>query len=111
MAKFEGEILYEAKFRPLLETYAEALGWRVEGVSSDAFVVFRGEGSHEEDLLRDTLGHIDFFMNEDNPAPPLHYRILRVIYDSVTGYDEISEDGPCPECGVADCKDWGSHGT
>ena len=99
MAKFEAEIAYEGQFKGLLETYADSMGWSVEPVGHPehpAFVMFRGEGTHEEDLLRDMEGHIRFFMSEDEaaggPAPPLSYRIVRVIFDSVSGYDEITDD-------------------
>ena len=91
-SRFEAEIYYPAEHRALLETYAEAMGWKVLAWG-DTGVIFAGEGSNAEDLLRDLQGHIQFFLNEDSPAQPLSYQIKRVIFDSLTGLDEITEDG------------------
>ena len=110
MAKpqFEAEIYYDGSRADLLRTYAESMGWWVDVLGHPehpAMATLTGKGDNEDDLLRDTEQHLAFFENEG--ASPVHVRIVRIIYDSNTGKDEIH----CPDCGASPCDRWGDHGT
>ena len=89
MARLEAELVFGAEHRPLLETYASSMGWIVEpcGLS---FAIYRREGTKEEYLLEDLNSAVNFLKGEG--AEPLSFRIIRVIYDSGTGYNEIEDD-------------------
>ena len=91
MPKFECEILFDGTVRAVLDTYAESMGWTVASTPDSDFVRFCGEGDNEEELLRDADGHIRFFNNEEPPAVALGVKIVRVVYDTITGRDEITE--------------------
>ena len=87
MAKFEAEILYTVDHEPVLSNFAPSIGWSVEILNKE-HVLLRGDGDNEDELLADVGRNIAFF--EEEGATPLSFRIIRVIYDSGTGYDEIT---------------------
>ena len=89
MAKLEAELLFGAEHHDLLATYASSMGWTLEPCGL-AFAIYRREGTKEEYLLEDLNSAMNFFKNEG--AEPLSFRIIRVIYDSATGYNEIEDD-------------------
>ena len=88
MPRFESEILYEAIHRPTLETFAESVGWTVEGYGHNHVFLKGHDERSEDDMLEDLQYVIEFFNGEG--APALNWRIVRVIFDSVTGHDEIT---------------------
>lgn len=89
MPKFEAEILYEGGHKATLDTYAESMGASVAYIGESGHAVLQLSGDREKDLLKEMESAIEFFNGED--VHPLNWRIVRVIYDSVTGYDEIND--------------------
>ena len=87
MPRFEAALFYEGKHCPILTTYAEPLGWAPQ--STEEHCILKKDDKSEAHLLEDLQFAINFFNQEE--VPPLSYRIVRVIFDSVTGYDEITE--------------------
>ena len=87
MAKFESEILYEVDHEPIVSRFAPAIGWSVE-VRNKSHILLRGDGDNEDELLADVGRNIALL--EEEGAVPVNYRVIRVIYDSASGYDEIT---------------------
>lgn len=99
MAKFEAEILYEVDAEPVVSNFAPSIGWSVETINT-THIVLRGDGDNEDELLADVGRNIAVL--EEEGAVPVNYRVIRVIYDSASGYDEITttrDDEDCFICG------------
>ena len=93
---FEAEVIYNAEHQRVLEIYAESLGWVVEPICTidsgtiyhNCHILLRRRDGNEDDLLRDLEHAIRSY--HDEGITPLRWRINRVIYDSTTGWDDIT---------------------
>ena len=87
MSKLESEILYAVDDEPVISNFAPAIGWSVETLNAK-FIVLRGDGDNEDELMQDVVRNIAVL--EEEGATPINFRIIRIIYDSASGYDEIT---------------------
>lgn len=86
--RFEAEILYDYEHLRLLETYVESMGWTLQLLGGHALIT--KDGYREPYILEDANSAVAFFESEG--ARPAGMRIIRVVYDSALGVDELTPD-------------------